>query len=205
MNSLCYTLGMKANKVCTVTGCTDPIHGKQWCSKHYQRWKAHGDPEHTKTVTKDMSVEERLRFYGWDVVEGRLDTPCWEFKGYTDSNGYCQISIGGKETLVHRLAYQTWVGPLGKGEGYHGTVVRHKCDNPPCMNPQHLVAGTQTDNMRDMKTNGTSNRPVLDAEKARAIRASTEGTKVLAEMYAVTATTILGVRSGKTWKEPVSV
>src|SRR5262245_2534708 len=73
-------------------------------------------------------------------------TPCWEWTGAKHVFGYGQI--GGPEwgtpLLAHRVAYAFAHGPIPKGK-----VVRHKCDNPGCVNPYHLELGTSRDNARD--------------------------------------------------------
>lgn len=75
-----------------------------------------------------------------------IPTPqgCWEWTGNIDSNGYGRLSVGGKTTLAHRYSYYIHCGDLIDGE-----VVRHSCDNPPCVNPKHLIQGSQNENMQD--------------------------------------------------------
>jgi hypothetical protein len=70
---------------------------------------------------------------------------CWEWQHRRNPEGYGLLHIAGRDYLVHRLAMWVWrdfdlASPL---------LVRHRCDNPPCCNPDHLIPGTQLDNMRD--------------------------------------------------------
>ena len=68
---------------------------------------------------------------------------CWIYKGSLHS-GYSQIMIGGKNLLVHRVAYELLVGPIPPK-----MLVCHKCDVRNCINPGHLFIGTQSDNIQD--------------------------------------------------------
>lgn len=73
-------------------------------------------------------------------------TGCWNFIKPTHRFGYGQMSYLGKKYDAHRLAAILWL----QMPKYSPLVVRHKCDNPACCNPKHLVLGTQKDNIADM-------------------------------------------------------
>lgn len=73
---------------------------------------------------------------------------CWLYQG-TLANGYGVITLDGHQHKVHRLSYEIYNGVNP------GTLsVCHKCDVPQCFNPSHLFAGTQKDNMDDMRAKG---------------------------------------------------
>lgn len=75
---------------------------------------------------------------------------CWEFMGRRDDAGYGHITIAGvKGTLAHRIAWA-----LANGDIPPGIDVLHRCDNPPCCNPDHLFLGTALDNVVDMVSKG---------------------------------------------------
>ena len=78
---------------------------------------------------------------------------CWEWIGAKGDGGYGSFTFEGR-CGAHRVAWEMRNGPIPKGDGYHGTCVLHDCDNPGCVNPNHLFLGTQTDNMRDAGTKG---------------------------------------------------
>jgi hypothetical protein len=68
---------------------------------------------------------------------------CWLWTGRV-SQTYGYFDVGGKARLAHRFAYELWKGPIPDG-----MVMRHKCDEPTCVNPEHLETGTQQDNVDD--------------------------------------------------------
>ena len=72
---------------------------------------------------------------------------CWRWTG-AKTNGYGYLTLGGRNSgliRAHRFSYEFHFGPIP-----HGLVVRHKCDNPECTNPDHLEVGTHQDNMKDI-------------------------------------------------------
>lgn len=96
------------------------------------------------------------------VVAGRLDTPCWEWGLAKGPNGY---GIAGRDS-AHRFVYRLFNGEIPDDK----PCVLHKCDNPPCVNPEHLYAGTAADNSRDFFERGGRRQPPFDAETADQIR-----------------------------------
>lgn len=91
----------------------------------------------------------------WDRVDKSAGPDaCWPWTGSRCQHGYGSFGRSGATVTASREAYELTHGPLPEGEGYHGTVVMHSCDNPPCCNPKHLIAGTHIDNMRDRDMKG---------------------------------------------------
>jgi hypothetical protein len=74
---------------------------------------------------------------------------CWLWTAAKKVKGYGQVNVGGKNRRAHREAYEAVNGPIPDG-----LVVRHKCDAPACVNPDHLELGTNADNTRDMMERG---------------------------------------------------
>ncbi len=72
-------------------------------------------------------------------------TGCLEWTGHRDKNGYGAITINQRPHRTHRVAWEIVNGPIPSG-----LWVLHRCDNPPCMNPDHLFMGTAADNTSDM-------------------------------------------------------
>jgi len=85
----------------------------------------------------------------WDHVDksGGPDA-CWPWLEYIGSHGYGSLQYEGKPTPAHRVAYALTHGKID------GRVVRHTCDNHPCVNPRHLIAGSHKDNTQDMMAKG---------------------------------------------------
>jgi ribosomal protein S25 len=76
------------------------------------------------------------------------DRECWEWTASVDKDGYGYFRIG-KTYRAHQLAWEFYNGFRPKG-----LSVCHKCDNPSCCNPEHLVIATNQENMSDMKNKG---------------------------------------------------
>src|SRR6266849_9665950 len=108
---------------------------------------------------------------------------CWRWrKGHT--YGYGRMSIGCRPVRAHRFAWQLFNGPIPAG-----LCVLHRCDNPRCVNPDHLFLGTPLDNSRDMIRKGRQRYigapPRIPAETVHAIRAA-EGTyQAIADRFGV--------------------
>ena len=95
----------------------------------------------------DNSIPLEERF--WSKVK---KTPgCWSWLGSKDSNGYGRIMIRerGGSKLAHRIAYE-----IVNGEIPSQMHACHKCDNPSCVNPDHIFIGTAKDNLQDMSKKG---------------------------------------------------
>lgn len=92
------------------------------------------------------SIVERF----WERV-GKSDG-CWEWTGYRAPAGYGQLGRGPRNeglALAHRLSWEFHYGPIPDG-----LLVCHRCDNPPCVRPDHLFLGTFVDNAQDMVSKG---------------------------------------------------
>lgn len=138
------------------------------------------------------TVIMRLERWGWCVA----DAGCWVFRGSRNKDGYGVMTVRGKRTLTHRLAYETWVGPIPDG-----LIVRHKCDNPPCINPEHLEVGTHRENSEDMVRRGRLGALAkLSAGDVAEIRASTCTRQALSQRFGVSPSTIDKLINRETWR-----
>lgn len=97
----------------------------------------------------------------------RTVSGCLEWTGKRTRAGYGVFVVNGKEFYAHRDALERKLGR----ELVAGECACHHCDNPPCVDPDHLFAGTQADNARDMWKKGRGSKP----PNRRAIRAGEIG------------------------------
>lgn len=98
-----------------------------------------------------QSIPLETRF--WQRVE-KTDG-CWRWTGPLHAFGYGLIWRGGNNVGAHRISWEIHVGPIPDG-----LFVLHRCDNPPCVRPDHLFLGTQADNIHDMVAKGRNYRHV---------------------------------------------
>ena len=115
-------------------------------------------------------------------------------KSRVGDTSYRKIKVNGKTYRHHRYAYAVANGL--SMEELAGWMVRHKCDNPACINPAHLELGTQEDNMRDRAERGRTRgvaRKLSDAEVAEIRAATREPHDALAAKYGVCRVTIHAV------------
>jgi hypothetical protein len=156
-------------------------------------------------AVKNMTAAERLAFYS---VKGGVGG-CWTWIGpimkATPANPrglpYGRFRFSGRAVLAHRLAWELRNGPIPAG-----MAVLHRCDNPKCINPEHLFTGTQEANVADRNdklrhahgvTHGSAK---LDDEKVRQIRREAKSDSEWASLFSVTKSTVRHARNRLTWK-----
>lgn len=129
--------------------------------------------------------------------------PCHEWQGPTDKDGYGKLFRDGKYQRFHRWAYEQAHGPLPEH-----MMVCHRCDNPPCGNPDHLFAGTIQVNSADMVTKGRSLRgernvknkiPAVEIPKIRDLLKKGAAVADLAVRYGVQPPAIRKIQTGQNW------
>ena len=140
---------------------------------------------------------------------------CFLWTGAASSKQYGNFRINGKIVGAHRVAWQIKNGPIPSN-----LFVLHKCDMPPCVNPDHLFLGTNADNMADMARKGrkvvspnagkhgnqlkgeANGRAKLNIKQVREIReefARTKNGAALARKFGISETQTRRVISGKSW------
>lgn len=140
-----------------------------------------------------------LLFLEKEILLSRVDyepnTGCWLWNSTLRKDGYGQVTIKRKTYSTHRLSYSIFKGDPD------GMFVCHYCDQPSCVNPDHLFLGTHQENMDDMvsKKRG-STRKKLTVEQVIFVKSSTLKHSELAKILNVTAPNILAIRKGISWK-----
>jgi len=96
------------------------------------------------------SVNERFL----NKISIEPNSGCWLWTAAVDPNGYGNFHVNVHEGLkkAHRVSWDLFRGSIPED-----TCVCHHCDNPPCVNPEHLFLGTTKDNMGDMSRKGRQN------------------------------------------------
>lgn len=140
----------------------------------------------------------------WDYVDKTGE--CWLWARARDEGGYGRLMVEGQDWLAHRAAYELTYGPIPEE-----LCVLHRCDNPPCVKPDHLFLGSRADNIADMIAKGRKAPQAIGQDNPNSrltIEQVIEIKKTphyylsggLAVKYGVTSQTIRDIRRGRTWR-----
>jgi len=144
-----------------------------------------------------------LTSYAWPI-DYSIDpvTGCWNVISHVpNSTGYVQVRRNDQQILAHRYSWELTYGLVPEG-----LFVCHHCDNPICINPEHLFLGTSADNRQDamqkerLPCGENHGRHKLTEADVRAIRADRiSSQRALAREYGVSHSNICAIKTGATW------
>lgn len=187
----------RKGKYCS-TKCIRPIHkiDKFDCGKARRFWSIATEEEKIKRLT-----------HLYENLITKHDNKCWILNKVPSKNGYVHFNMGrNKYILAHRLS---WI--IHRGNIPDNLMILHKCDNPPCTNPDHLFIGTHADNVKDKinkkrhnASHGSShyNAKLNDDMVLKIKKLIKEGysQSAIAHKFEVRPSTIQNIADGKTWK-----
>jgi hypothetical protein len=194
---------MTKPEMCCIKDCEKPVIALGLCVNHWRRNRKYGSPIALKShsgMFQGMPTEER--FYR----QVRKTDGCWLWMGGRDKDGYgiFRGEVGGVMfSRSHRFSYAMATGDL-----LVGRQALHSCDNPSCVNPDHLSSGTNMDNMLDKAQKGRAHVPfgekawtaVLTEVQARAIRKDARPYAQIAAEFNVTIQTIGDIKRQRSWR-----
>lgn len=166
-----------------------------------------GNAQRSATVKRrgPKPTHESVRF--WNFVSPCPNTGCWLWVGAYQRKGYGHIGRAGKHNgtvTASRLSYE-----MQNGQIPLGLFVLHRCDNPSCVNPEHLFLGTNADNMADCKEKGRARGPAfkgeqhpnakLSANDIASIRSDTGTCAAVGRKFNISASNVSTIRAGKGW------
>ena len=144
-----------------------------------------------------MTTYDRLYSKLIETAEG-----CWEFTGARDSKGYGRIWHIDNTIMAHRASWLVHNGDIPTG-----LFVLHKCDNPPCCNPDHLFLGTADDNTKDMMNKGRHKairNSILKEDQVREIKDLLQqgiSRRELCARYGVSFGAIDAIKHNRNWRD----
>lgn len=159
-----------------------------------------------------MVIEERMRDRFDKYWTPEPTTGCWLWFGARDPRGYGRFCIDGRRRgnkrragFSHRISWE-WAN----GRSAAGLVVRHRCDTPECVNPDHLLLGTHGDNVRDRiararsvyvrgQANGKSKLTEQVVREIRGLLGNIPGVEI-AKRYGLSPCTVADIKHGRTWR-----
>lgn len=193
--------GALAGLSCTVDQCVEPMYARSMCKRHYKQ------VNRTGTATPSLkgahgSAEERF----WHFVDKAALDDCWLWTGNRDKDGYGSLRTPTTQVRAHRVSFQIH----NPGVSIDGLMVRHKCNNPPCVNPAHLLSGTHLDNMADRMEAGhfysNEDHPntKYSNEVVAAVRAASGTHEEVAHRFGMSTSQAGNIRRGQQRPEVVS-
>lgn len=139
----------------------------------------------------------------WPKVEKPSGDGCWVWTGCRVKKGYGIVRLDRSERMasVHRVSWALHNGPIPDG-----LLVLHRCDNPPCVNPDHLFLGTHTDNMKDMVRKGRQSKKLTPDQARTVYRRALAGEPhaSIAKDFGIRREAVSAIKRGLAWSRTVT-
>lgn len=139
----------------------------------------------------------------WDKVMPEPNSGCWFWMGAVRRR-YGTLSVSGRMEAAHRVSYSLFIGPIPEG-----LYVCHSCDEPLCVNPDHLWVGTCRDNAQDRvakdrgahaEKHGHTSLTRSSVNAIRFLRRRGLKTPLIAKIYGIKRPNVSQICLGRTWK-----
>ncbi|PRA53867.1 hypothetical protein CQ062_13705 [Ochrobactrum sp. MYb68] len=130
-----------------------------------------------------------------DMVSPEPNSGCWLWTGYINSDGYGHFNVRGSIEKAHRVSFRAF-----RGEIPSGYLVLHSCDQPCCVNPQHLRIGTDVENAADKARRRRAPTKLSD-DQVNEIRSADGRYCDIADAYGVSAAWVCRIKGGQARSE----
>lgn len=139
--------------------------------------------------TGRLRTDPKTRF--WSKVEKTGE--CWEWTAALNNKGYGVIGDGRKLVYAHRLSWEMHTGKKPTAD------ILHSCDNPKCVRPAHLFAGSHAENMFDKQVKGRAAKK-LTPELALEIFNAVGEHRDIGRRYGIAHSTVGHIKRGNIWR-----
>lgn len=198
--------------ICCVKGCDDKALALGLCNKHWRRTKLYGSPVASKLHSGMFVWKSALERF--EMQYKKRPNGCWEWVSGKDADGYGLFRGDVRGVTFKRAHRWSWAFHNNQDIPKYGNIC-HTCDNPSCVNPEHLWLGTVKENQQDKWSKGRGNiwrgeqlpQAKLTEEQAKAIMLDPRPHSRIAADFGVTARTVSDVKTKRSWShldiEPV--
>ena len=189
------------SRECKVEECKSVSKIRGFCDKHYSQALRLGEIKPVR-----IFGDHEKRFYS--RIKKPEGSDCWVWQGKPNADGYGTFVINCKFMLAHRYSFILHNGDAALGD----LCVCHTCDNPSCVNPEHLFAGSHKENMVDMISkgrgadtrgakNGRAKLSEVEVRQIRELAAKGELThRAIGAIFGVSHAVVGSIAKRKSWR-----